>query len=228
MRCFKWCTSLFAVLALLTQISFAQNPSLGVANNLKLYEQGVVVNQDGIIEGQLVGIDGSPLTGIDLTIVGGDGFEVVIETDENGDFVLEGAEAGSYTAIVDINGKLSGLDFKVTASEPNISTLKASTGVNTRLQLVLVENDNLRFAAPRGNKPLADSASATAATDPCCPAPGMAGGGNFGGILGAAGLAAGIAALASGHGYGWMKPCPKPVTVGAYLRPQPQPQKPQK
>ena len=226
MRNLSMCISCLAIVVLTMPFSFGQ-PTNGVAsNNTFIYEQvvyqefqhGVVVNPDGVLQGVLVrdvnGV-GEPIPGVKLTIIGGDDFVFTVETDENGEFSFEGAEVGSYSVILDENGVLSSLDFKVTNIEPNMQILGPNTGVNGVLKLVVDENGNLRFAATRGSLPLPQpvNAAATTAAAPAAATPaaaagaggGLAGGaaaGGFGGMAGAlgiAGLVGGITALATNN-----------------------------
>ncbi|MCL2117185.1 MAG: carboxypeptidase-like regulatory domain-containing protein [Planctomycetaceae bacterium] len=227
MRRFIFCVSLFVFVALLAQLSFAQNAVRDLQYGNVLYEQasynkyqhGVVTNSAGAVDGVLLldvnGV-GEPIPGTKITFTGGDDFIITVETDENGLFTFDPAEVGSYSAIVEYKGKLYSLDFKVTAYEPSIPALAPDTGVANDLKLVVVEDIVLRFAANRGTVvppgavpgPVAAGAGGAAAGGFGA----AAGAGNFGMLgaaLGAAGLATGIAALASDND----KPV-RPVSVG--------------
>ena len=221
MRCFKICVSLFAVSLLMVQLSFAQFTNRVAPVNEVLYEQigyheyqqGIVTNTNGIVPGVLlrdVNGYGEPIPGMKLTIVGGDDFVVNMVTDENGKFEFDQAEVGSYSAIVEYNGKLISLNFKVTAYATEVSSLGPDTGVSNNILRLVVINDGveLRFAATRGNALDVPSAVTTAENAACCCGAGGATSAGFGGAgglgwlggaLGAAGLAAGIAAIADSN-----------------------------
>ena len=219
MRYFKFCVPCFAILALISQISFAQTAAIDKVTmdgtSYNLYNRGVVVGTDGVVQGLLVDVNGLPIPNMTLTIVGSDGFMVTVETDENGNFFFEDAEVGSYTVVLEDGGTLTSLDFRVSAVEPNPSTLAPSTGVNNKLILAVNENGLLKFAANRGKLAPVTSAAATQAAAAPAGAGGAAGaaGGAFGNAgllaagLGAAGLAAGVAALSDNKS--------TPVSVGA-------------
>ena len=232
MRCFSLCASFFVIVIILVQFSFAQNTQnvdyhvLYDQINYTDYQYGIVVDGTGSIPGVLLrnvnGI-GIPVPGQKLTIVGGGDFIFPVETDENGEFLFDPAEVGSYSVILDNGDIISSLDFKVTAYQPTAVSLQADTGVtSSRIILVIEENSYLRFAATDGSAalvapvaPLAPAAPLGGATS----AGMMAGSaGNFGmlaGALGAAGLATGIAAIATTNNNDTE---PKPVSVGARSR----------
>jgi len=206
--------------------SFSQNVSSGTSLNSVLYEQivyqeyqqGIVVNADGVVEGVLLrninGV-GEPIPHVKLTIIGGDDFVVTVETDENGEFSFEGADVGSYTVVFDENATLSSLDFKVTAYHPEKQSFGPNTGMNEKLILVVDENNNLRFAATQGKTgfiPPANVAQVPAASAAGGLSAASGAAGNFGalaGALGIGGLAAGIVALATADNGG-----SKPVSTG--------------
>jgi len=236
MRRLFLCVSLIFVFAILgSQLALAQNggggasqlagaPSGGVRYsdvNYQTYQQGVVVSSSNTIRGVLLGDaqgSGTPISGKKLTILGGDEFVAEVVTNQNGAFVFENAYAGSYTILMDNGTAVSSVDFKVTGNEPNVASLAPNTGVNNWLVLTVDENGMLRFAATRGSlpMPLATTPAGTAATAAGggMAAGGMAGGGmgGFAGALGIAGLAGGIAALATSDNGGGSG---KPVSTGA-------------
>ena len=183
--------------------------------NYQKYQQGIVVDSTKTVHGILLRDDhgiGKPIAGMELTILGGNDFVAEVVTDKNGAFVLKDAQPGSYTVYMDNDGVFGSLDFKVTASDPAVSatgtttsSLGPNTGVNNWLVLVVEENGMLRFAATRGSTSVLAASSAGAA------AAGAVGGGMGGamsgaGLLGAAGLAGGIAALATSGGGGHKMP----------------------
>ena len=226
MRCFSYCVSLCVSVLLLTQISFAQNVIESTYNqNYKLFTQGIVVvdNADDVVHGVLINTNGVPVTATKFVFLGSDGFIFNVETDEEGNFVFDQADVGSYTAVVEYNGKTFSLDFKVTAFEqnapilantlqepcsscgdvePNNFSFVNGTGVNDSMILVLDEETRLCFAAQQGK--------ACANAQPCCKtckpvsnscntgsSACCATGGGFGG-LGMMGGALGAAGLAAG------------------------------
>jgi len=233
MRYLSVCVLCLAIVTLLTPFSFCQYTNGANSNNsvfheqilYQEYQQGIVVNTDGVVKGVLLhdvnGV-GEPIAGVKLVIIGGDDFVITVETDENGEFTFEGAEVGYYSVVIlDENGTLSSLDFKVTAFDPDMQTIGPNTGVNGILKLVVDENGNLRFAATRGSvMSSAASAGATLAATTTAGMGGAAGGmgggaGGFGamaGALGIAGLVSGITALASNNDSSISTP---PVSVGA-------------
>ena len=246
MRCFSFCATFFALVTVLTQLTLAQNPSVQYEQiRYNEYQYGVVVDATGAIPGILLrdvnGV-GVPVSGQKLTIVGSGDFIFPVETDENGEFLFDPADVGSYSVIVDNSDFIGSLDFKVTAFNPTVSALQADTGISqSRLILVIDENNFLRFAATNGTAavvpPVVDPLATVPVGEAAAVGGAMAGGagdlGMLGGALGVAGLATGIAALAGGGG-GWhgggggggggfdddhrIRP-PGPVSVGARPRP---------
>lgn len=246
MRNFTLCTVLFAIVLVLTQFAYAQSADYTEFN--VVYEQiqyhdyhyGVVVDSTGSVPGVLLrdvnGV-GIPMPGEKLIFVGGDDFGVVVETDENGQFKFDQAEVGTYTVIYENDDILSSLDVKVTAYAPDVSSLYPDTGIsNSRMILVLEENNMLRFAATNGTSilPLAPVGAAATpvsgqvATGVAGAAGGgiLGGGGQFGmlaGALGVAGLVTGAVALGNNNnnrqGDNGFIPPPPPASVGATTRP---------
>ena len=237
MRRLTICALLFIFVALLAQLSFAQDAIRDTSHASVMYEQvsynkyqhGVVTNSSGVVDGVLLldvnGV-GVPIPGMKITIAGGDDFIVTLESDENGQFIFDPAEVGTYSAIVDYNGRLYSLDFKVTAYDPSLSAIAPDTGIAYDLKLVIIEDVVMRFAANRGTEVLATGVATPSPAAAACGAAaggcGVASAGNFGmfaGALGAAGLATGIAALASSkdnhRDNNYHDSWPTPVSVGA-------------
>ena len=186
-----------------SQLSFAQSGS-GIAPdivnyrnvNYQQYQQGIVVASTNTVQGVLLSDDqgfGKPIPGMKLTIFGGDGFVATIVTNENGEFLFDNAQVGTYTVVMENGAEMSSLNFRVTAYDPNTASLGPNTGVNNRLVLVTDGNGVLRFAATRGSL----AAAAPAYAGVAAAGGGMGGAMPVAGLLGIAGLASGIAALAT-------------------------------
>ena len=182
-------------------LSFAQSGS-GTASgivryrdvNYRQYQQGIVVDSTKTVHGILLRDDkglGKPIPGMKLTLLGGDDFVAEVVTNEIGEFLFDNAQVGAYTVVMENAVAISSLNFKITAFVPDAASLGPNTGVNNRLILVADGKGILRFAATH------ESLSAVPASTAAAGGASMGGAMSGAGLLGIAGLAGGIAALAT-------------------------------
>ena len=199
--------------------------------NFGAYKAGFAYSADAVaLQGQVFKSLGSaayePYAGLDLTLDGGADFTLTTKTDENGVFSFDGVTAGSYTLFAQNAAAGTLGSVGVTLSKSNAKSLISDNSTTFDVASMKLVFDSELFILGAKRLSVSDEVvNEAVAVDEagCC---GMAAGGaacgssaccggGFGNMgmlaagLGAAGLAAGIAALADDDD----KPC-KPVSVG--------------
>ena len=192
----------------------------------QLYKRGFsqANNSSGtVVQGQIFQPVGGgffePISGVEVSLVGGDDFMANAISDANGFFVFDAATVGEYTVIAHVaDTNALGSVSVLLSGMAKVASTTGTPFVTDNLQLVFEMDKNELYILGK-KRSVRDVDSATEKTAAQCYAPG-GGGGSAGGAfangglllagLGAAGLATGIAALADDDDVK-----PSPVTVGA-------------
>ena len=198
--------------------------------NFGAYKAGVAYSANAVtLQGQVFKSLGSaafePYAGLDLTLDGGADFTLTTKTDENGVFSFVGVPAGTYTVFAQDATEATFGSVAITLSKSGTKSLISdnSTVFDVASMKLLFDNELFILGEKRPTTVVVEEEAVVVDEASCC---GMAAGGaacgtsaccggGFGNMgmlaagLGAAGLAAGIAALADDDD----KPC-RPVSVG--------------
>ena len=232
MRRFKMCVLFLIAIIVVTQVAIAQQ-SYNLDSYVKDYKiayasaDGVVSIQGQVFRPTEGGMYYLGYEGVELTLDGGADFTQTVVTGTEGEFAFTEVPVGSYTIFAHNSetNAFGSVNISLSKGQVGVSAQSKTTTFTVSSLKLLFTEDNL-FILGRPSDPSAVNAVCEVGAVPMEGASagyGGAFGGNMGMLaagLGAAGLATGVAALASkdskrgNQGGGW-KP-PRPVSRGTW------------
>ena len=225
MRYFTLCVVLFTALLAAQSVRAQERATdLHDFSEYQFYQEGytVVSSSSAAVQGRVF----KPVTsstlyevfpGVELSLVGSDDFAAGATTDENGSFAFPAVPVGTYTVVAHYGDEATGALGSVTVSisgsaksGPRVTQFSA----DALLMVFNVDTNDLSILGRKTSdrRPEAAEPNPAANTAVASVSGAMGHSGLLAAGLGAAGLAAGIAALVDDDNHGFR---PLPMTVGA-------------